>query len=231
MQAAGDWEGKTPKFKGERFGPDALPSRVFGLMPSGIRKLKLSEVRHCSVLYSTLYEDVCMQWRCCHGAQCCCCAASCQCDDWCASHQQLAYNAHMCTTCSNSVKHGRLAMLSILGLVLQELITGQSLMLQMQSYGFNAFLQVHINWQRTSRTEQQTAVQTRKAKLLLSIAGRGNLHPLGGRTLCVSPIKAQLLRAQSGTECALHSQLVLCTEHSHAFIAAGTAAAAADVAA
>jgi hypothetical protein len=37
------------------------------------------------------------------------------------------------------VKHGRLAMLSILGLVLQELITGQSLMLQMQSYGFNAF--------------------------------------------------------------------------------------------
>jgi hypothetical protein len=44
MQAAGDWEGKTPKFKGERFGPDALPSRVFGLMPSGIRKLKLSEV-------------------------------------------------------------------------------------------------------------------------------------------------------------------------------------------
>jgi hypothetical protein len=51
MQAAGDWEGKTPKFKGERFGPDALPSRVFGLMPSGIRKLKLSEVRQYSVLH------------------------------------------------------------------------------------------------------------------------------------------------------------------------------------
>jgi hypothetical protein len=50
MQAAGDWEGKTPKFKGDRFGPDALPSRVFGLMPSGIRKLKLSEVRQCSAV-------------------------------------------------------------------------------------------------------------------------------------------------------------------------------------
>ncbi|KAG5183796.1 chlorophyll a/b-binding protein domain-containing protein [Tribonema minus] len=80
MIAASDWVGSEPKFRGERFGPDAIPSRVFGLMPSGIRKLKLSEI-----------------------------------------------------------KHGRLAMLSILGLFLQEVVSGESFMLQMQGYGFNAF--------------------------------------------------------------------------------------------
>mmetsp|Transcript_16672 Transcript_16672/g.23603 ORF Transcript_16672/g.23603 Transcript_16672/m.23603 type:complete len:308 (-) Transcript_16672:3-926(-) len=80
MMKLGNWEGKEPKFRGERFGPNAIESRVFGLMPSGVRKLKVSEL-----------------------------------------------------------KHGRLAMLSILGLILQEIVTGQSLMIQMQGYGFNAF--------------------------------------------------------------------------------------------
>ncbi|CAM9608833.1 unnamed protein product [Phaeothamnion confervicola] len=72
-----EWVGDTPYYRGPR---GSVPSRVFGLEDSGIRKLRLSEVKHC-----------------------------------------------------------RLGMLAISGMVLQHLVTGQSIMEQMQGYGLNAF--------------------------------------------------------------------------------------------
>eukprot|EP00638_Chattonella_subsalsa_P002520 CAMPEP_0117758256 /NCGR_PEP_ID=MMETSP0947-20121206/15265_1 /TAXON_ID=44440 /ORGANISM="Chattonella subsalsa, Strain CCMP2191" /LENGTH=277 /DNA_ID=CAMNT_0005578399 /DNA_START=36 /DNA_END=869 /DNA_ORIENTATION=+ len=75
-----DWEGDTPTWKGDRFGENATPSAVFGVLPEGKAKLLMMEIKHC-----------------------------------------------------------RLGMLAATGLLLQNIITGQSFCEQMQGYGFNAF--------------------------------------------------------------------------------------------
>ena len=76
-----DWEGSVPKFRGDRFGENAIESRIFNLEPKGQRIIKVAEI-----------------------------------------------------------KHGRLAMLSILGLMAQYAISGQSFCEQMHlQYGFTAF--------------------------------------------------------------------------------------------
>ena len=76
-----DWEGSVPKFRGDRFGENALQSRIFNLEPKGQRIIKVAEI-----------------------------------------------------------KHGRLAMVAIVGLIAQYLVSGQSFCEQMHSqYGFTAF--------------------------------------------------------------------------------------------